>query len=259
LAGCTGYKPELNNKDTSFKFNEYHEIPYLKYEDIFDEKDNKQQHTGKYSDKTSDGAFDWSNMKSDMYHLTPIVNDMFKKITLDGKKINLPMSFAELGKEFRDFKNIDYSSLTDDVTPVTARDSNNNLIYIGKLDPYPKLKKWNVFMSIFDNENKFLIGIELNMENAMIYGLNNNGLLSTKELKVDDIGIGSTLGVFMDTYPTAEYDDDQNFFYIPNSIYENMAFFFENPYSFASDNKLEEITINNSSLLVICSNRNYEK
>ena len=77
--------------------------------------------------------------------------------------------------------------------------------------------------------------------------------------KFNDIGIGSTLGVFMDTYPTAEYDDDQNFFYIPNSIYENMAFFFENPYSFASDNKLEEITINDSSLLVICSNRNYEK
>ena len=77
--------------------------------------------------------------------------------------------------------------------------------------------------------------------------------------KFNDIGIGSTLGVFMDTYPTAEYDDDENFFYIPNSIYENMAFFFENPYSFASDNKLEEITINNSSLLVICSNRNYEK
>ena len=192
LAGCTGYKPELKNKDTSFKFNEYHEIPYLKYEDIFDEKDNKQQHTGKYSNKTSDGVFDWGNMKSDMYHLTPIVNDMFKKITLDGKKINLPMSFSELGKEFRDFKNIDYSSLTDDVTPVTARDSNNNLIYIGKLDPYPQLKKWNVFMSIFDNENKFLIGLELNMENAMIYGLNNNGLLSVKELKVDDIGIGST-------------------------------------------------------------------
>ena len=77
--------------------------------------------------------------------------------------------------------------------------------------------------------------------------------------KFNDIGIGSTLGVFMDTYPTAEYDDDQNFFYIPNSIYENMAFFFENPYSFASDNKLEEITINDLSLLVICSNRNYEK
>ena len=72
--------------------------------------------------------------------------------------------------------------------------------------------------------------------------------------KFNDIGIGSTLGTFMDTYPTAQYDDDQNFFYIPNSTYENMAFFFENPYSFAQDNKLEEITINDLSLLVICSN-----
>ena len=30
--------------------------------------------------------------------------------------------------------------------------------------------------------------------------------------KFNDIGIGSTLGTFMDTYPTAQYDDDQNFF-----------------------------------------------
>ncbi|MEB3074562.1 hypothetical protein [Capnocytophaga gingivalis] len=73
--------------------------------------------------------------------------------------------------------------------------------------------------------------------------------------KFNDIGIGSTLGTFMDTYPTAQYDDDENFFYIPNSTYENIAFFFENPYSFALDNKLEEITINDLSLLVICSNR----
>ena len=76
--------------------------------------------------------------------------------------------------------------------------------------------------------------------------------------KFNDIGIGSTLGTFMDTYPTAQYDDDQNFFYIPNSMYENMAFFFENPYSFASDNKLEEITINDSSLLIISSKTNQE-
>ena len=60
----------------------------------------------------------------------------------------------------------------------------------------------------------------------------------------------------MDAYPTAQYDDDENFFYIPNSIYENMAFFFEAPYSFELDNKLEEITINDSSLLIICRNSN---
>ena len=35
-----------------------------------------------------------------------------------------------------------------------------------------------------------------------------------------------------------------------------MAFFFEAPYSFELDNKLEEITINDSSLLIICRNSN---
>ena len=47
-------------------------------------------------------------------------------------------------------------------------------------------------MSLLDSENKFLIGIELNMLNNDILGLNNSMLLSTKELKVDGIGVGNT-------------------------------------------------------------------
>ena len=58
---------------------------------------------------------------------------MFKKITLDDKKINLPMSFPELGKEFRDFKNMDVSGLIDDNALVTiTNEDGNTLIEIGR-------------------------------------------------------------------------------------------------------------------------------
>ena len=193
LSGCSNSnKPIQKNNDSSFQFKQYHDIPYLKYDEVFENKDNKQSATGKYADETPDCIVNWKDAKSEYYRLTPIVNDMFKKITLDGKKITFPMSFAQLGEEFRDFKNGDYKSLTDNDSPITFKDSNNNTLYIGKLDPYPKLPKWNVFMSLLDNENNFLIGLELNMQNNDIQGLNNSMLLSTKELKVDGIGVGNT-------------------------------------------------------------------
>lgn len=193
LFGCSsGTKPIQKNNDSSFKFKQYHEIPYLKNDEVFDDKKNNESHSGRYADKTTDGQIDWSNIKDEYYGLTPVVNDMLKKITLDGKNVTLPMSFAQLGGEFRDFKNGDYKDLTDDIAPITFKDSNNNTLYISKLDPYPKLPKWNVFMSLLDNENNFLIGLELNMQNNDIQGLNNSMLLSTKELKVDGIGVGNT-------------------------------------------------------------------
>jgi len=193
LSGCnSGSKPIQKNNDSSFKFKQYHEISYLKYDEVFDNKKNNKDLAERYANKTKDAQIDWSDIKNEYYGLTPVVNDMFKKITLDNKKITLPISFAQLGEEFRDFKNGDYKSLTDNDAPITFKDSNNNTLYIGKLEPYPKLPKWNVFMSLLDSENKFLIGIELNMQNNDIYGLNNNMLLSTKELKVDGIGVGNT-------------------------------------------------------------------
>lgn len=192
LIGCTtGNKPEIKTNDKTFSFDEYHDIPYLKYEDVFDDKNNKQV-AQKYSNSTADGKIKWNDIKGEVYEMTPVVKDMFKKITLDDKKINLPMSFPELGKEFRDFKNMDVSGLTDDNAPVTITNEDGNTLYIKKFDPYPKVPKWNVFMSMFDKEHKLQIALELNMQDKMIYGFNNNMFLSTKELRVDDIGVGNS-------------------------------------------------------------------
>ena len=66
--------------------------------------------------------------------------------------------------------------------------------------------------------------------------------------KFKGIGIGSTLGELLKKYPNIIYDDDENFFIIPE--YKSVCFFFENPYEKEQlDNKVEEITLNSYKLI----------
>ena len=66
--------------------------------------------------------------------------------------------------------------------------------------------------------------------------------------KFKGIGIGSTLGELLKKYPNIIYDNDENFFIIPE--YKSVCFFFENPYEKEQlDNKVEEITLNSYELI----------
>ena len=66
--------------------------------------------------------------------------------------------------------------------------------------------------------------------------------------KFKGIGIGSTFGELLKKYPNIIYDNDENFFIIPE--YKSVCFFFENPYEKEQlDNKVEEITLNSYELI----------
>ena len=66
--------------------------------------------------------------------------------------------------------------------------------------------------------------------------------------KFKGLGIGSTLGELLKKYPNIIYDNDENFFIIPE--YKSVCFFFENPYEKEQlDNKVEEITLNSYELI----------
>lgn len=66
--------------------------------------------------------------------------------------------------------------------------------------------------------------------------------------KFKGIGIGSTLGELLKKYPNIIYDNNENFFIIPE--YKSVCFFFENPYEKEQlDNKVEEITLNSYELI----------
>ena len=101
----------------------------------------------------------------------------------------------------------------------------------------------NNFFLRFSFDENLIVNINLFKNKIAQISVLNNYLGKFK-----GIGIGSTLGELLKKYPNIIYDDDENFFIIPE--YKSVCFFFENPYEKEQlDNKVEEITLNSYELI----------
>ena len=101
----------------------------------------------------------------------------------------------------------------------------------------------NNFFLRFSFDENLIVNINLFKNKIAQISVLNNYLGRFK-----GIGIGSTLGELLKKYPNIIYDNDENFFIIPE--YKSVCFFFENPYEKEQlDNKVEEITLNSYELL----------
>ena len=67
---------------------------FKKQQILIDYSSKKQAATGRYADKTPDGKISWNVSKDTNYDLAPVTMEMMKKLTLGGKKITLPTTFA---------------------------------------------------------------------------------------------------------------------------------------------------------------------
>ena len=105
-----------------------------------------------------------------------------------------------------------------------------------------ELSNNNFFLRLSSNES-LIININLFKNKIAQISVLNNYLGKFK-----GIGIGSTLGELLKKYPNIIYDNNENFFIIPE--YKSVCFFFENPYEKEQlDNKVEEITLNSYELI----------
>ena len=105
-----------------------------------------------------------------------------------------------------------------------------------------ELSNNNFFLRLSFDEN-LIVNINLFKNKIAQISVLNNYLGRFK-----GIGIGSTLGELLKKYPNIIYDNDENFFIIPE--YKSVCFFFENPYEKEQlDNKVEEITLNSYELI----------
>ena len=105
-----------------------------------------------------------------------------------------------------------------------------------------ELSNNNFFLRLSFDEN-LIVNINLFKNKIAQISVLNNYLGKFK-----GIGIGSTLGELLKKYPNIIYDNDENFFIIPE--YKSVCFFFENPYEKEQlDNKVEEITLNSYELI----------
>ena len=101
----------------------------------------------------------------------------------------------------------------------------------------------NNFFLRFSFDENLIVNINLFKNKIAQISVLNNYLGKFK-----GIGIGSTLGELLKKYPNIIYDNNENFFIIPE--YKSVCFFFENPYEKEQlDNKVEEITLNSYELI----------
>jgi hypothetical protein len=136
-----------------------------------------------------------------------------------------------------------------------------NLNYIGNIcleQPLESLQdvwKYGYKNDILDIELSNNFFLRLSFDESLIININlfKNKIAQISVLnnylgKFKGIGIGSTLGELLKKYPNIIYDNDENFFIIPE--YKSVCFFFENPYEKEQlDNKVEEITLNSYELI----------
>ena len=162
------------------------------------DKNGKQSATGRYANKTPDGKVQW-NVEKNFEDVSPKSEEISKNITLDGKKVSFPMTFSNLGGQYAEFKNVDFSKLNNDKAPFIIENTKTKMkMLVFDAEGMPM----NSDMG-FDQEaiivellggGKHKIGVSINPKDKKIIGLNTNGgsFSSERDLKINGIGIGST-------------------------------------------------------------------
>ena len=167
------------------------------HEDIVDEN-GEQEATGIYANTTPDGKVNW-NEENDYETVSPKAEEISKNITLDDKKITLPMTFSDLGEQYAEFNNVDFSKLNNNMAPIIIENTKNKMnMLILNIDAMPM----NATMG-FDQEavivdllgggtHKISVGINLKDKKILSIGTNGASFSSERNLKVNDIGVGNT-------------------------------------------------------------------
>ena len=125
--------------------------------------------------------------------------DMMKKLTLGGKKLSLPTTFDALGKEYKEFKHVDYLKLTNDMEAITIKNLKNGYFAQARISDFrsnksEKRKDFDIFMDMYSKDN-FLFGFTMDARDKKITALESSGrelYPGGEELKVDNIGVGNT-------------------------------------------------------------------
>jgi len=198
LAGCSSSNLKVIPKDMdALKSLLKEKGNFNVHEDILDEN-GEQEATGIYADTTPDGKVNW-NEENDYETVSPKAEEISKNITLDDKKITLPMTFSDLGEQYAEFNNVDFSKLNNDMAPIIIENTKNKMnMLILNIDAMPM----NATMG-FDQEavivdllgggtHKISVGINLKDKKIITLSTNGASFSSEKDLKINGIGVGNT-------------------------------------------------------------------
>lgn len=198
LAGCSSSNLKVIPKDIDALKSLLKEKGNFKVSESILDENGDQEATGIYADTTADGKVNW-NEENDYETVSPKAEEISKNITLDDKKITLPMTFSDLGEQYAEFNNVDFSKLNNDMAPIIIENTKNKMnMLILNIDAMPM----NATMG-FDQEavivdllgggtHKISVGINLKDKKILSIGTNGASFSSERNLKVNDIGVGNT-------------------------------------------------------------------
>lgn len=184
------------------------EVDYIDPE-VFFFKPSMDLSDEKYANKTKDGKVDWTIIEKREFEENPSVLEMLENITIDGKKVSLPMKFADLGEEYAIFDKADFSHVTEETHPFRVVDvvTKNQL-----MSSYKEIVKGEKGLELLDEQSHSIICMRIDMENNSIVCLSSDGeYFSKKDIRVKGIGIGSTLNEVYEEFgmPTCIDNNDE--------------------------------------------------
>jgi hypothetical protein len=198
LVGCSSSNLKVIPKDIDALKSLLKEKGNFKVSESILDENSDQEATGIYADTTPDGKVNW-NEENDYETVSPKAEEISKNITLEDKEITLPMTFSDLGEQYAEFNNVDFSKLNNDMAPIIIENTKNKMnMLILNIDAMPM----NATMG-FDQEavivdllgggtHKISVGINLKDKKILSIGTNGASFSSERNLKVNDIGVGNT-------------------------------------------------------------------
>lgn len=157
-------------------------------------KDDGQTSTGKYADITPDKKVRWDKDDFSYNQSKSKAKDIFNKISFNGKKICVPISFDDLGDEYKEFSKVDFSKINESMKKVSIENIKNKYkffaIYIeGTTDKKANIKT-EPFISIdVMRGDEYIAELYLDVKDNTISKLSSDsaGTLSSSDIRVDGI------------------------------------------------------------------------
>lgn len=220
LTACGGGKERILDGVLEEKFNDlralqrYVVLDYLDYDKIIMDENQTYADDPRYANQTPDGKVDWS--KPQEWEERADLPQILDKVTVNGKAVQFPVSFEELGDEFAAFDKMDLKNLKEENLTLAFRNLEND--YILRFHFMPSSKKEPYFVSIVrDDIDQIVLDILHDKEDGYkIIGFN-TGIYkfpTTYDLRIDGIGIGNTFNEMYEKFgrPNGiEFIEDQKF------------------------------------------------
>ncbi len=209
VSGNEKYKPKLTEEEKSkkfkeifnqidgrlfykgwfFSFNREYKLNYIDYDSFFLKDGEAQPTDQRHSDITSDGIVKWNIEGEKAYGNSAKFEKLDKKITLNGKEINLPISFSDLDEKYSDFDLLDIKKISRDMCPFVIESKKyGTKLYGLSIKDYKRYQ----MMRLADKDNIIIGSFQVNKDTSKIEGIFLPEGLPKLDVRINGIGVGST-------------------------------------------------------------------